>query len=394
MRRIVLALAVLGVMLSGKAHTQACGPFLGLEASPTLREQAAAARLVLYGTLANPRPRGGADSTEGTTDLRVLAVLKGSPDLKGRKVVELPRHIPVADPQNPPAFLIFLDLVKGKADPRGGVQVKSAAMVDYLKGAMALDPKKSSAFLSYFFRHLDHADREIADDALLEFARIDYRDVPSWAKGLPADKIAGWLEQPNLLPARVRLYAPLLGDCGGDRHAALLRRMLDQARKQEGDRGVDGLFLGYTILRPREGWAYLQTILGDPESPFHFRFQGLRATRFLWGARQGVVSKEKLVGGILLLVGQGDIADLAVEELRQWKQWEPAEQVLSYYGKASHAVPIIRRAIIRYALCCPDRPTVRMFLAERRRDAPEMVQETEETLALEGTGRPDSPLRP
>src|SRR5207244_1587726 len=127
---------------------------------------------------------------------------------KGRMVVELPRHIPIPDPRNLPAFLIFFDFVQGKIEPYRGIPVKSAAILEYVKGAMALEPKKSSAFLSYFFRRLDHTDHEIADDALLEFAKIDYRDVPSWAKRLPADKIAGWLEEPNLPPARVRLYAP------------------------------------------------------------------------------------------------------------------------------------------------------------------------------------------
>jgi hypothetical protein len=387
-------MAVLTVTLSGKAHTQACGPFLDLAAKPTLREEVAAARVVLYGTLANPRPRAGADSGEGTTDLHVHTVLKGGADLKGCMVVELPCLIPVPDPRNPPGFLIFFNLAQGKVDPYRGMLVKSAAIVDYIKGAMALDPKKSSEFLSYFFRHLDHADREIADDALLEFAKIDYRDVPSWAKRLPADKLAGWLEQPNLAPARVRLYAPLLGDCGADRHAVLLRRLIERARKQEGDHALDGLLLGYTILRPKEGWAYLRATLGDAESSFMIRFHALRAIRFLWGARHGVVRQEELVGGVLLLLGQGDIADLAVEELRRRKCWGPAEQVLGCYGKESHAAPIVRRAIIHYALSHPEEPKVKMFLAETRMAAPELVKEVEESIALEEVSRPDSPPRP
>jgi hypothetical protein len=349
---------------------------------------------VLYGTLASPRPHGRADSGEGTTELHVHTVLKGGPAFKDGIVVELPRHVPVADPRNPPAFVVFFDLVHGKADPYRGMQIKSAAVVDYLKGAMALDPKKPAEFLSYFFRHLDHADSEIAEDALLEFAKIDYRDVPPWAKGLPADKVAGWLEQPNLPAARIRLYAPLLGDCGADRHAALLCRLVERARKQDGDQGLDGLLLGYTILRPKEGWAYIGGILREAQTPFMDRFSALRAIRFLWGARQGLVSKEDLVSGMSVLLAQGDIADLAVEDLRRWKRWEAAEQVLGCYGKDSHAAPIVRRAIIRYALSLPERAKVKRFLADRRKDAPELVRELEESLALEEVSRRDSPLRP
>jgi hypothetical protein len=390
MRPLNAGLAFLGVMVCCNTQAQACGPFLGLAAKPTLREEVASARVVLYGTLANPRRT--AVPGEGVTDLHVHSVLKGGPDLKGPRVVELPRLFPVPDPRNPPAFLVFFDLEKGKLSPYRDMPIKSAAILDYLKGAVALDRKKSSEFLSYFFRHLDHRDRAIADDALQEFARIDYRNVPVWARRLPADKLAGWLEQRNVPPARVRLYAPLLGDCGADRHAALLRHLIEQGRKQEGDRGLDGLLLGYTILRPRAGWAYVRGILGEAESPFAIRFQALRALRFIWGARPGLVRQEELVGGLLVLLGQGDMADLAVEELRTRKCWRPAEQVLGCYGKDSHAACIVRRAILRYALSCPDEPKVRAFLAERRRTDPDLVTELEEWLALEGRREPDSPL--
>jgi hypothetical protein len=382
--RIALAIAIMLLTLAGDARTRACGPFLGLAASSTLREDAATSRVVLYGTLANPRVRGGAKSGEGTTDVKVQGVLKGSAELKGRLVIEIPRHIPIADPQNPPAYLIFFDLKRGTVDRyHRGVPVESTAMLEYLKGAMRLEPKKSSEFLSYFFRHLDHTDPVIANDALLEFAKIDYRDVPSWAKGLPAEKIASWLEKPNLPPARIRLYAPLLGDCGGERHADLLRRLLEQARKRDGDQGIDGLLLGYTILRPKEGWAYLREILAEPSSPFLVRFSAVGTIRFLWGAREGLIAKEDLSAGIVSLLAQTDMADISVEELRRVKQWQYTEQVLGCYDKKSHAAPIIRRSIIRYALSCPNVPMARSFIAERRKVDPELIRDIEEYLAME-----------
>src|SRR5262249_31996628 len=158
------------------------------------------------------------------------------------------------------------------------------------------DPKKPSALLSYFFRYLDHADSEIAEDALLELTKVEYRHIPAWAKDLPADKVACWLEQPQLPTAQVRLYAVLLGNCGKDRHAALLRRLLEQAREQvesdSGGPGIDALLLGYTMLRPQEGWAYLRGILQDAKLSERVRLQARRALRFLWDAHPGLVSQE------------------------------------------------------------------------------------------------------
>jgi hypothetical protein len=83
-----------------------------------------------------------------------------------------------------------------------------------------------------------------------------------------------------------------------------------------------------------------------------------------------------------------------VEDLRRWKRWELAEQVLGCYGKDSHAAPIVRRAILRYALRCPEDRNVRVFLAERRQADPGLVNEVEESIRLEEASRNESPLRP
>lgn len=391
MRRMALATAVLGLILPCEAYAIACGPFLSIAPQPTLREEAATARVVLYGTLAKPRPRIGAEWGDGTTDLHIRTVVKGGEHLQGRKVVELQRHIP-----NPQAatYLIFCELDHGRLVPFRGIPVQSVELIDYVKGTMTLDPKKTSEFLSYFFRHLDHANSQIADDALMEFAKIDYRNVPPWAKQLPADKLARWLEQPNLPAARVRLYASLLGDCGDARQAALLRRLLDQARTQDKDLGMDDLLFGYTVLRPKEGWAYLRRVLGDAKAPFVARYGALKAIRFLWGARPDLVTPDELASGLMLTLDQGDFADLAIDELRQHKRWEVIEQILGYYGKDSHAAPVVRRSIVRYALSCPHTPKTLMFLAERRRAEPGLVEDSEEWLSFEGTQQSDSPLRP
>src|SRR5438270_627759 len=49
---------------------------------------------------------------------------------------------------------------------------------------------------------------------------------------------------------------------------------------------------------------------------------------------------------------------------------------------ASHDVPIIRRAILRYALSCPKQEAAAYVNQCRKRD-PEMVKDTEELLKLE-----------
>ena len=47
------------------------------------------------------------------------------------------------------------------------------------------------------------------------------------------------------------------------------------------------------------------------------------------------------------LLDQGDIADLAIEDLRKWKAVEALDQVLALNGRPSHNIPIVHRAFFR-----------------------------------------------
>jgi len=107
--------------------------------------------------------------------------------------------------------------------------------------------------------------------------------------------------------------------------------------------------------------------------------------RFFWDSRPDLVDKKKLVEGVSEILDQSDIADLAIEDLRKWGRWEICDRILALQNKKSHDVPIIRRAILRFALSCPDKKAAAFVEQSRKRD-PEMVKDTEELLKLE-TGK-------
>jgi hypothetical protein len=88
------------------------------------------------------------------------------------------------------------------------------------------------------------------------------------------------------------------------------------------------------------------------------------------------------VQSLAVLVPQGDLADLAIEDLRQWKEWGLTADVLAQFGKKSHAAPMVRRAIVRYGLTCP-RADARQFIEWLRRTDPSLVQDVEESLQFE-----------
>src|SRR5262249_57063826 len=101
-RRIVLCVAV---QLAASAPVLACSLCSGLANRQTLRQEAAQSKLVLYGTLSNPRlnPPGAVAAGDGLTDLQIDQVVKRDPFLGQKKKVELPRYVPV-HPKEPPEF--------------------------------------------------------------------------------------------------------------------------------------------------------------------------------------------------------------------------------------------------------------------------------------------------
>src|SRR5262249_43672042 len=159
------------------------------------------------------------------------------------------------------------------------------------------------------------------------------------------------------------------GHCGKAEHAKLLRKMLDDPARRLTN-GVDGILAAYVLLEPKEGWQYLTGLIKDPSKEFTTRYAALRAVRFFWDLRPDVVGRKEMVEGIRPLLDQGDIADLAIEDLRKWGRWECATEILALRGKKSHDIPIIRRAILRYALSCPENAEAVAFVDGQRKKDP------------------------
>lgn len=371
-------LLTLGGLIAATPTLRACD-FCSMQGR-TLLDDVDQAGLVLFGRLAHAKLDAKGEAGQGTTELQIDAVIKKHEILGDRKVLVLPRYLPAEG--NVSRFLIFCDVFKGKVDPYRGVPVKSGNdIVRYLQGAVAVRNKDVPGRLRYYFDYLDNSDVEVSTDAYKNFANADEKDYQHMAKGLPADKIAGWLRDPNTPAFRYGLYASMLGHCGTAAHADVLRQMLDDAQKRLNS-GVDGMLAGYVMLKPAEGWLMIRGILADPRKEFGLRYAALRAARFLYIKRPDLVERKKVIEGVCLLLDDPNIADLAVEDLRQWRCWEAADKVLALFDRPSHDVPILRRTVLKFALTCPLPRAAAFVRGVRQKDA-DLVSDTEEWLKLE-----------
>jgi len=114
--------------------------------SPTLREEMSKTDFVLYGTIQNPRR---CDDGVARTDFTVSKILKGDPKVVQEKQIHvINKFLSVADPKNPPKFIMFAELHEGKLDFWKGIPA-DVATFDYLKGLMKLDAKDRPAILKH-----------------------------------------------------------------------------------------------------------------------------------------------------------------------------------------------------------------------------------------------------
>lgn len=394
-----LALTLTGLLAAAPAV--AC-PFCGMQGQ-TLAKEADQAAFVVYGLLAKPnliiRPDG---TEEGTTELTIddKGVIKDHEFLKGKKQLTLPRYIPVDD-NNKVKFVVFCDLFEGRIDPYRGIPVKEVEFVEYLKGALAVKDKDVPARLRFFFKYLGSHDSEIATDAFKEFGNTDGKEVLRFVADVRknekerramAKQLAEWLSNPETPAYRFGLFGYLLGLVGVEQDAAVLHDVLTD-EKRGLISGVDGVLAGYILLKPNEGFRFLRDVLAneDGKNDFIRRYAAVRTLRYFWTDSPETIQRKELVAAMRLLLPQSDIADFAIDDLRKWKQWQLVDEILALNDKESHDVPVVKRAILKFAVSCArsEAPAefknkAKAFVDRMRERDPKRVEGVEELLKLEG----------
>ncbi len=386
MRSLIKLLVTAGLLCAGQA-VRACD--ICTPQGPPLGEEVAKARFVVLGTIVSAKLN--AAGTGGTSELQVEHYLKADDRLKGMKSLTLSRFIPPAPNMK---VLVFLDVVGGRYDDYRGVPFPSDRVVKYIQEAPPFQtkakPEERAARLRYFFEYLNDAERELANDAYKEWALAGNREVGLVAKTMPAAKLRKWFLDRDTPSERLSLYGYLLGACGGDQDADMLRRFI-QNPDDRTNKALEGLLAGYIALKPVDGWKLALDILADSQRPFNQHYAVIRTVRFYHGY-QPEQSGEKIVACTAVMLKQDIVADLAIEDLRKWRLWNHTDSILPLYGKPG-AAPITKGAVIRYALCCPQ-PQAAKFIEQVTRQEPDRVKDARELLELEPPVRPGTGKSP
>jgi hypothetical protein len=364
------------IVLFAAAASRACSYCGAGNASlQTYRQEARTSKFVVIGTLANPRLVGDA----GYTDLEIEHVVKSDPAIAKLKTITLNRWHPV-DAKKPPRMLIFSDIYDGKFDPFRGITLRGNEMLDYLRGALALDDRDRTASLLYYFRFLDSTDPDVAGDAFLEFAKATDQEIGAVGQKLDPAKVRKLLADPKTPAERLGVLAFLLGACGTKSDADHLAELLTKSDERTAT-ALSGILGGLIEIRPDAGWKRVNDLLDDPKRQYQDKLAALATVRF-FQVYKPVEFRKPILAAMSAVVSHGDMADMAIEDLRRWKWWDLTKHVLAQYGKSSHAAPLVKNAILRYALCCPE-PEAAAFVRTVRISDPAAVREIEESLEFE-----------
>lgn len=341
----------------------------------TLREQFADAKIVLHGTLHNPRP--AAEGYGGTTELHVKTTLKADPAAAVPAVVIIPRYLPVLG-DTPPEFLFFCTVIDGKLDPYHGVPAAKPAIA-YLEEAAKQTPKNHALNLAFYFRHLESEDSTIAADAFHEFAKASDRHIHDAATAYDRAKLRGWIADAAVPEERIGVYALLLGLSGTRDDAAWLASLFRaEPRTDRIAANLGGLLAGLATLDPDLGWPIIHAILGDADGSAADKLNVIGCVRYFQAAKPDD-HRDSILKACRSLIDQPDFADMAIDDLRRWGWWDLTDAVIAKFGTPGYDSPLMKRGIARYALGCP-KPAAKELIENLRKSDPKLIARVESSI--------------
>lgn len=251
----------------------------------------------------------------------------------------------------------------------------SDRVIEYLKLLETL-PEKGADRLAFFAGHFEDEEPVLANDAYDEFARASYAEVWELAPRLDRDKLIGWLEDPDVIKPRKRLYYTLLGVCGTEKEIPYLEEII---RSGDRDRqsGLDALIACYLTLRGDEGVALIEeTFLTNPKAEYIDVFSAITALRF-HGTESDKVSRDRIVSALRHVLDRPKMADMVIPDLARWEDWSVVDRLVQMFREANtDDTKWVRTPIISYLQACP-LPVAAEHIITLRAIDPEAVQRAE-----------------
>jgi hypothetical protein len=377
MRRYTLTLVLSLAAFAPSVRGETCAR----HPPPPLQVVLSKAPLVLHVEVDAPPVPPGDKPAERDGSFRILEVLKGHAALGQARSLPARGYMRRFGTAPKSRWILLCEVDKqGMVEPSRMLLSGSPASVNYARGLLRLagDPVK---LLRHCLDYLEHADEELASDAITELYVTPGRHLRAAARTLSAERVAGWLRNPKTHVDRLSIYGLLLGYCGQPRHAELVRKALVGELRREYIL-TDTLLVGYTLLRPEEGWPLVQRLLREHNPGTAAQMSALKAVRHFWDECPDVLPRTDLLRALVPLLRDSELTDAILYDLRRWQRWEFTDLVLHHWERLPPEAGRIRQALVCFALRSP-RPQAAAFVERLRRTEPDTIESAELILRLE-----------
>ena len=170
----------------------------------------------------------------------------------------------------------------------------NGAILNYLRGALALKDKSAVSRLRYSAKFLQDPCKDVVNSVFFEFSNAAYVDLRKAAENLNPEPFAKGLRDGQTPIALRGTYAGLLGQCGNAEHAVLLRKLIEgESKETESTSVLSAMFLASILLDAKSNWKF---VVGEAERD-SASFVRVRAVRCVRLANTTRSSSTKTMGG-------------------------------------------------------------------------------------------------
>ncbi len=236
-------------------------------------------------------------------------------------------------------------------------------------------PESGNARWQWFYRHLEHADALIADDAYGEFAAAPFADLKAFAGEIKRAQLWQWIRNDKTPEHHRGLYFTMLGLCGTAQDAAELKALLTTSTKRPPG-GFDALVACYLSLQGEAGLQVVEAkLLRNKNAPEEDLQSALLALRF-HGEEQHVFQRMRIAQSFRLVLDRPQLAGVVIPDLARWQDWESLDALVALFKSTDKESQWLRIPIVAYLRACP-LPAAKDQLTELAKLDPEAVEQAD-----------------
>ncbi len=317
----------------------------------------------------------------GVTEFSVGQVLLKPADWNDQQDLAFDKYLPGGE-TNPDAITILLgNWQNGRLIPIRAIRLESKSNLSIIRNQILQKPVPDARFLADIFPRLSLPEPELANDAFMEWAKAEDSLVTIAGRTLAPNSLRSLLNNKATPSERLGLFSFLLGCCGNREADSPFFEHTLQSQEPRWRSCRDGLLAGLVLLNPSLGWKWASESLSSlPTRALTERLATLRALKMLHSTgikEYREVERPEMLAVIEKSLGQKDIADLAIDYLRNWKQVRLEKQVISSFPAKGEA-PLLSRSVLQYAIAFRARPACADFLEKVKIEQPDLLREIEE----------------